>query len=344
MTVKVMKKDRLNELLCTLLVDYTVIAPKNEQNDVCFSIVNKPEEVNLSFPNTTVSAKEFFLPQSEPLLKYRIKNKVPKFSTIMPPDEKRLIFGIRPCDAAALIAIDKPYQEKFSDSQYNKRRAQTVVVTFACNRACSEYAFCHSMKAGPYARKDFDIQMYDIGNLFLVESGSERGNTLIADNSHLFSDATDEHIQIKDSNMANAEATFTKNVSLENVSKNLDTFFEADEMWTEHAKKCIHCGGCNYICPTCHCFNVTDYTESNGEGVRVRNWDSCMLAGFARMTGPHHVRKHSFQRLRQRIYHKFHIFPERFDMFGCTGCGRCIASCPVGVDLTNIVNTVNSKR
>lgn len=343
MADSVIRKERLTALLSSLLADRVVIAPRRDQNDVCFGVVNDPTQVVADFGNTTVSPKEFFFPQSETLLRYSINTKVPQFSAVMPDDQNTLLFGVRPCDSTALRCVDKPYREKFEDPHYLKRRAQTALVVFACTQACNPFAFCHSMDAGPFAKGGFDLQLYDLGDRYLVEVGSDLGRELLEAAGDLFSDAPEDLAQARDAAMARAVDTLQKRVRLEHVPENLAALFGDTAMWQEFASTCIRCGGCNYICPTCHCFNVTDYTQGNGQGRRVRNWDSCMMGGFARMTGPHYVREKVFERIRQRVYHKFHIYPQRFGVFGCTGCGRCIASCPVNIDLTQIVNTVDSR-
>jgi len=342
MRTKILKKERLSEFLTNLMTSYKVIAPKRELNDVCFNFIKDVREVNTSFTNTTISPKEFFLPQSETLLKYDIRGKVPECSLVIPETCKNLIFGIRPCDTNALLAVDKPYQDKFIDPYYLRRRAQTRMIVVACNHVCNKHAFCHSLNAGPYAKESFDLQLYDIGNRYFVEIGSEAGNDIILENNSLFSEMIERDMKCKNLNIEYAISTFPKNLNLKNISKNLVKLFEAD-IWEEFAKKCIRCGGCNYVCPTCHCFDVTDFTEPNGFGKRVRLWSSCMLEGFARMAGPHYVRKYVHQRMRQRIYHKFHIYPKRFGIFGCTGCGRCVTSCPVEIDLMNMLNIISYK-
>jgi ferredoxin len=124
----------------------------------------------------------------------------------------------------------------------------------------------------------------------------------------------------------------------EGVPEKLKTMFES-EIWDEIARKCVNCGACTYLCPTCHCFDINQ--EVRGEdGVKYRCWDSCMFGDYTQMAGGHNPRPGKKERVRNRFMHKLCFFPERYNMLLCTGCGRCLENCPVQMDITSVIKRV----
>jgi ferredoxin len=111
-------------------------------------------------------------------------------------------------------------------------------------------------------------------------------------------------------------------------------------MWKTVALRCLGCGACTSVCPTCHCFDLVDEPDGTTSGTRRRNWDTCQASLFTLHASGHNPRSDQTARCRQRVMHKFAIYPKKFGQVLCTGCGRCIAACPAGVDLTEILNTI----
>ncbi|MDO8466505.1 MAG: 4Fe-4S dicluster domain-containing protein, partial [Gallionella sp.] len=113
-------------------------------------------------------------------------------------------------------------------------------------------------------------------------------------------------------------------------------------LWEEMARACIGCGICTFLCPTCHCFDINDEVQSKAplKGQRVRTWDNCQFPDFTMHSSGHNPRENTGARLRQRVNHKFQYFHENFGMHQCTGCGRCVSGCPVGIDIVAVVNKV----
>ena len=122
----------------------------------------------------------------------------------------------------------------------------------------------------------------------------------------------------------------------QNIEKILDQIFE-NKFWEEIAKRCLGCGICTYLCPTCHCFDIQD--EKKGKhGARIRVWDSCMYSEYTKQASGYNPRLYQMNRFRNRVYHKFNYFPKNSQVFGCVGCGRCIIECPVNIDIIETIN------
>ena len=113
--------------------------------------------------------------------------------------------------------------------------------------------------------------------------------------------------------------------------------------WDDESMSCIRCGICTYLCPTCHCFDINDEVISSYplKGKRVRTWDNCQFPDFTMHSSGHNPRPDKASRLRQRILHKYNYFVEKYGHYQCTGCGRCVSKCPVGIDIIEVLNKVN---
>jgi ferredoxin len=173
-----------------------------------------------------------------------------------------------------------------------------------------------------------------------VDIGSEAGRKLVEKRGNLFTGASDgERGKAKELEERSKQA-FNLHFNPEAVAGKLAKVWD-DALWTEESDTCILCGGCNFVCPTCHCFNVEDVpTEQQQVFTRERYWDSCQLGGFTQMAAEN-TRRTQAERLRQRIFHKFVYIPAKYNgALGCTGCGRCIEVCPAEISITHILERV----
>jgi Fe-S-cluster-containing hydrogenase component 2 len=116
-----------------------------------------------------------------------------------------------------------------------------------------------------------------------------------------------------------------------------------DDFWQQASEKCLGCGACAYLCPTCHCFDISDETVG-GAQVRYRTWDTCNFPLFTLEASGFNPRKQKSQRLRQRILHKFSYFPSTHGMAACVGCGRCVRACPVNLDIRTMLAQIRVRE
>ena len=297
---------------------------------VFYRAVTAPGELLLASCRPDNSIKEFFFPRHEKLYGYRLTgNGVELFDT-EEATGAQLVFAGRPCDAAALPVLDHVFNWDFPDRFYLQRREATTVVTFACVDA-DEHCFCTSVGLAPDAARGSDALLIAAGDgAFEVRVLTEKGRALFAGRT-VVSDkqgrvAAPPPVRFD----AAAAGAFAR-----------DRF--EDPFWRTHTLACLGCGACAYTCPTCHCFDIAD-EGAGSTGHRVRNWDSCQFDMFTLHASGHNPRAGQAARQRQRIYHKFHVYPEKFGAILCTGCGNCGRNCPAGLGVLPLVTEIDDGK
>ncbi len=272
------------------------------------------------------SIKQFIFPQHEKLYGYRLNGNRPELLQADPLVAPQVIVGARPCDAASLPILDHVFHWDYEDQFYIRRRLQTTVITLAC-RQFDEHCFCTSLGLGPESEQGSDVILFDLGdNRYEVRCLTEKGEALLAGQTE---DVPADH------------GTVTgppTRVDLDAVQQILAGDFE-NPVWQTATLRCLGCGACTYHCPTCHCFDIVDERAPDG-GHRVRNWDTCQAAMFTMHASGHNPRSTQSQRQRQRIYHKYRIYPDKFGVVACTGCGNCTRNCPVSLGIRNVLGAL----
>lgn len=327
----VLEKSNLSYWLRQLRKEMSLIGPmEGENDDIVFKAVENIHEMVLDCPALIPSPKEFLFPQKEDMFKFS-KGKVENLRD----KKKRLIFGVRSCDISAIGLLDRFYGGKFIDDYYMSRRKNTVFISIGCNNP-DPTCFCMGLGSGPFLSSGFDIQFSDLGNRYLVEIGSKNGLDIIKNFSHLFSRPKKSDYDDQYEVMLSSQSRFEKRINLENARQKILSGKVDDSFWEGVAQRCFECGGCVYECPLCTCFNVIDRKNSSTEGVRLRNWDTCMFRGFTKMAGNVWPAEKKVMRIKRWYFHKLLYYPEQFNRFGCVGCGRCTVTCPGRIDIATI--------
>jgi len=333
----ILKKDKIKEFLEILGKNYEIIAPVKEGDLINFKVVKDFSKVILDYPKTVKSPKEFLFPQSEELYKYKFSGKDVEVKPAELDKKPRAIVAIHPCDARSLTIMDKVFNWDYSDKLYVERRKNTLLISMSC-KSPDWSCFCTSVEGKPYDAEGTDIHFAEINDNYYVESRSDKGEAVIKDAKKLFTDAGKKDKEKYEALQKELMAKLPVKVNIKEVSENLDLMFD-DKIWDNISIKCIHCGACAYLCPTCHCFDISDQGNYE-EGKRVRCWDACMHGHFTRMAGGHNPRDAEKTRYRQRIFHKFNYYKKNFNTISCVGCGRCIAECPAGMDLVKTLQII----
>jgi ferredoxin len=244
------------------------------------------------------------------------------------------VLGARPCELAALAILDQVLEGgAVPDPRYQRRRDGMFVVAAECGTP-SGTCFCTSMGTGPSASHGFDLALTELldesGHRFLVRIGTERGAEMLSVVPVAVVNPEDEHR--RDQILAGAEASMGRYLETDGLASLLTRNLE-NPRWDDVAERCLACGNCTLVCPTCFCSDVRDTSELNGDMVRTRAWASCFDLDHSYVHGGP-VRASTRSRYRQWLTHKLSTWWDQYDTSGCVGCGRCIAWCPVGIDLT----------
>lgn len=330
----ILSKNRLNEWLVALS-KYELFGPVQNGDIVTFTALEKVEDVALE-EKTDMSPKKVIFPQTETLFKYRIGKKA-DISVDQPGTGKKVIFGVRPCDARGFAVLDDVFKWDYVDPYYLAARERTILVGMACNSPGIN-CFCTSLDGGPAKGDNLDILMVELEDGYHVEAITEKGRELIQESSALFTQATSDELDMKETAITNAREEISRNIETNGLVEKLGEIFE-DDYWEGISRACIGCGTCTYVCPTCYCFDMQDETQEYG-GRRARMWDSCMFPEYTLHTSGHNPRPARAPRLKNRVYHKFKYYHDHFGVHLCVGCGRCVDKCPANIDIIEIVNQI----
>ena len=274
------------------------------------------------------SIKEFLFPKHEQLFRYRRTAKGVELSDVEPAPAEQLLIAVRPCDAAALPILDLVFNWDCPDEFYNRRREFTTVVSLSCT-AHDDACFCTSVGLSPSSERGSDVILFDLGGEYEVRCLTEKGRALM----HGRLQPSDE-VGIE---YAGPPKKFSPPAVRDFVRNNFD-----DPFWQqESSTTCLGCSACADHCATCHCFDIVDEGTPD-EGARALNWDSCQFSTFTQHASGHNPRKNQPSRQRQRISHKFDIYPEKFGEILCTGCGNCTRDCPVGMGILGILTEIGN--
>jgi len=339
MSLKVLDKRNISNLLETLMEECEVYAPVDTGKVIRFSKIASADEAKLDYQNTKIAPKEIVFPQTEVLFTIEKENETVKVKESTEDIGERVLFGVRPCDSKGLVLLDKLYTSgEHLDTPFMRKMEKTAVVGLACTSPRST-CFCSSMGGSPFATEGMDLLLVDAGDEYLIETISPRGERLL-ENVQCLRDAGDEERDRIDELRQEAEGKLTK-LSIDDITEKLEGMFE-DPVWEKAYQKCVNCGICSFVCPTCWCFDMVDEEESGGVK-RCRLWDTCQFTIFTLHGSGHNPRPTGKERMRQRIMHKFSYYPTEFGELACVGCGRCVVECPVNLDIREIVETIAEK-
>ncbi|WP_448594187.1 4Fe-4S dicluster domain-containing protein [Thermoflexus hugenholtzii] len=253
------------------------------------------------------------------------------------PPPRYAFLGVRACELHAIAILDRVFMGgPYVDPAYQARRERVFLIAVQCAVAGGT-CFCASMGTGPKAPPGADLVLTELAEAFIVEIGTERGAAIMADIPR--APATEADRAAVEAQLAATSRAMGRQMDTTDLPALLYRNLEHPR-WEEVAQRCLTCGNCTMVCPTCFCFTVEDVSDLTGtRAERVRRWDSCFTTEFTYTAG-RPIRQSAKARYRQWLTHKLASWWEQFGTSGCVGCGRCITWCPVGIDLTEEVAAI----
>lgn len=333
-----LKKDNLNKWLEHLKKKAKLYAPKKKENLFVFRPVKDVGDISLKYIPTILPPKKYYFPQKEKLLKFSITPF--KTSKAIENFEEFILFAVHTCDIAGIQCMDVVFRENPEDPNYLNRKEKMTIIGIECLEYCDKYANCTSM-GNHVPRGGYDLMMVDIGENFILHINSQKGENLIKDLDYIKETSNSEMTQLERVR-ENKKKIFKDefNAPLPKVYDTFDKNFDS-EAWKDVGRRCVACGNCTAVCPTCYCFDVADEMDlSFNEGLRYRIWNSCQMDDFAKVAGGEDFRKGRDSRQRHRYYRKFKYPVDKFNRYFCTGCGRCTRTCMAEISLIETVNSL----
>jgi sulfhydrogenase subunit beta (sulfur reductase) len=336
-----LKKENLNKWLEYLKTRAKLYAPKKKESRFVFRPVKDVNDICLKYIPTILPPKKYYFPQKEKLLKFTVE----PFHTAkaIAEFEEFILFAVHTCDIAGIQCMDVVFREGPEDPNYLNRKEKMTIIGIECLEYCDTYANCASM-ATHVPRGGYDLMLVDIGESFIIHINSEKGERLVRGLSYI------REAGEKDMAVLYYVREKKKNAFKEEFSSALSEVYQAfgdsfnSKVWQDVGRRCVACGNCTMVCPTCYCFDVEDDMDlSCNSGVRYRIWNSCQMDDFAKVAGGEDFRKGRENRQRHRYYRKFKYPVDKFNRYFCTGCGRCSRSCMAGINLIETVNALISE-
>jgi len=330
-----------------MLSEYLIFAPQLFKSDYDFLPLKDVDAISFDFDRTRMSAKSIFLiPEQTMMTASRTQGN----ADIVKLDKRpQILFGARPCDITAINLFDRVFLENYVDPYYQNERERTVIVGIRCKEKCRT-CFCGTMGSHD-PKTGFDLMLTELeNNDFLVESGSSKGEKMIRSNSPLFGNLTNENKQTFITVMNQINSIFTPDVPMVG-SRSLMEYSWQDELWKKYEEICLSCGQCVFVCPTCWCFDVKEKIAADDSDpgnidktARVRRWTACLLKDFHTVSGGHVFKPKVADRLEMYYNHKLKGVSEKYGVWGCVGCGRCVSTCPVGIDIRDSLKTLRGEE
>ncbi|SHJ07996.1 NAD(P)H-flavin reductase [Malonomonas rubra DSM 5091] len=313
----------------SLLLAYDVIGVQKKRGRLVLDSLQDAADLVLEFPPAVHSPKKFLFPHWDQLFRFKLdENILLEAETAAPP---RIIFGMHPCDLHAVKILDDCLFEGETDSSYRAKREATLLIGVDCTP--DEFCFCTSLGTDRIA-EGFDLFLHKRDGHYLIQTGSERGRKLLQDHAPETYDGPEESplpLQVK---QCDNKIKFP----FESLPNLLEDAYD-DKIWQELGHRCLGCGSCTLLCPTCYCFNVQDKLEiSMQEGQRIRTWDSCQFDQFAQVANGNNFRSSQADRQRHRFFRKYKYLWEKHQRTACVGCGRCRRECLSEIEPVTVLN------
>ena len=336
------KRENLTAVYDRIASEMRLFLPVKKAGEVDFAEYGKGVSVSIDTLKTVRSAKDFFFPQSENMMKFKLEGKNVFIDDIREDKEPFVVFGVRACDFRSFDILDNVFLQDPVDTFYKSRREAAIIVTMACANP-EQTCFCNVFGIDASDPKG-DISTWLDKEYLYIRVNTEKGQKLFG----LIKDLTQPggEKEVADQQQKTKEIIDKLPFSKLDLSvfkpENLNELFDRHE-WAELSQACLGCGACTFVCPTCQCFDIRDIKTHKGV-IRFRCWDSCMYSDFTQMAAAN-PRTTQLQRYRQRFMHKLCYYPSKSDgVYSCVGCGRCVNRCPQHLNIVKVIKKLGGKN
>jgi sulfhydrogenase subunit beta (sulfur reductase) len=345
MIFRVMHKDELRSLFAQLVLDNSTVGPVAMGMDrhgkplFAFDTVSDFDDLRLDYPTTKLPAKRYFLPYREDLASFQFDGDDWEKNVEYNIDRPYVLFGLHACDINALNRLDKVLMGSVYPMPYYAAKRKNMFI-IGTNCQPQPFCFCRSM-ASDTVTHGFDLFITDIGDRYFMEILSATAYNIL---KTVKTTEPDEHDHVQYMKVtAEKNKKFTAHVDTSDLTKILDMEFQSP-VWKQWGDKCLSCGTCANVCPTCYCYGVEETVNIDLKGARkTKTLYSCNVIDFAEVAGGHNFRSERATRLKYRYYHKHRGFVEAFEESLCVGCGRCGEACLAEITVPEVIASVRGE-
>ena len=345
MLFKIITKKAFRQMFDIILASNEIVGPKR----VAVNGEGKPihqylpiggfDELDLEYETTEYSAKTYFLPYQENLSTYRFDDDGWE-QDIRYRLQPRALVGVHACDINALLKLDKVMWRGFFPSPYYVSRRRNTFIVGIDHEPCAG-GFCNSLGTDVVTH-GFDLFLTDIGDRYFVAIDSDRGFNVLknVETKEVDEDDTQAYLRAR----TKISGAFKTSVNMTNLPNLLDIEFESD-VWRKWGGKCLSCGSCGMVCPTCYCYGISERVSMDfAEGAKTKQLYSCNIVDFATVAGGHNFRPDRVTRLKYRYYHQHRGFTEIHEEPKCVGCGRCSRVCLAGINPPDVIGDLQAEE
>ncbi|MFH2093975.1 MAG: 4Fe-4S dicluster domain-containing protein [Pseudomonadota bacterium] len=324
---------------------YQLFGPVKHQNKFLIQKLEDDQLPEMECQNTIMSVKSVLFPQTEKMFDSTLNEAEENHHILQRAYcdySLRAVLGIRPYDAKAIELVKLNFiTQEYVDPYWKDAYDATTFIGLAISKP-GPCDFSSSAGCGPFSETGLDILLADMDDHYLAKILTEKGEAYaVACGFQNFSDAKQGQV-LFDILRKEAEKNIVSTIETDKLKEKTILELHEAPFWDDLAFSCINCGTCTYVCPTCWCFDIQDETK-NKHSIRYRNWDTCMASLFTHHSSGHNPRATKVQRVRQRFMHKLKYFLDKYDQgIMCVGCGRCVKSCPVNIDIREVCNMMNA--
>ncbi len=336
------KRENLKAFFKAVSDKMPVYMPIKKAGQVNFGYYTEESEFDLDTLKTVKSPKDVFFPQSEDMMRFKKEGKNLEIIDVREEKSEYVIFGIRACDYKAFSVLDNVFLQEPVDTYYKARRENGIIFTMACSKP-KESCFCTVFGIDATCPQG-DVTCYLDENYLYMNANTERGERVLAITKDLEEKGGEKEVEeIKSNTKEILEKLPYTHLDISRFKpENLNELFDLPD-WKELSEACLGCGACTFVCPTCQCFDIRDFS-TNKDIIRFRCWDSCMYSDFTQMAGGN-PRTTQMQRYRQRFMHKLVYYPSQYNgTYSCVGCGRCVDKCPQHLNIIKVIKKIGGKN